>query len=289
MKSIKKGLAAALLTGALTTPALADVDLKVLVFLYKDVEIDEYVFVIKEIDIEAYVYRELDNDAEAYAFANVLNIGNFVGRQVRGTNDSTVTREATILSSIGDGTADGDNDGVTQVNQDVGNMVNQGNLAAYGLTGDADAVTVAEASADQINTGNVVAWGQVGDLDPDDPLTAISITALIDGSVIGNDGITQVNQNAGNMNNQTNMLALAAGLESDENGGDEGMVALAEADLGQFNVGNTVVEFNTTKSATMNGSINTNRGVTHVNQAVGNNTNQANLVSVSVNLTGVTP
>ena len=271
MKSIKYGLATALLAGAFTSPALADVDLFVIVHKDKDVYIDEDVYIYKDIYIDVYVDLVLDHDAEAYALANVTNVGNFVGRDTPNAISADIDRTNTITGSIND------NDGAVQVNQDTGNMVNQANLVSYGLTGDGDAVTTAEASADQFNLGNVVAWGPV-ETEPTDDIT---ISATIATSVNGNEGIVGVNQNAGNMNNQTNAVALAVGLGNVD---DEGMVALAEADLGQFNAGNFVTEVNSVKTGTISGSVTGNSGITHVNQAVGNNSNQANFVAVSVTL-----
>jgi uncharacterized membrane protein YdcZ (DUF606 family) len=83
-----------------------------------------------------------------------------------------------------------------------------------------------------------------------------------------------VNQNAGNMNNQLNALAMAVGLGS--------KWALSEAALGQSNIGNTIVALNTVKSDTITGSVNDNTGVIGVNQTVGNMNNQASVVSMAV-------
>jgi hypothetical protein len=94
-----------------------------------------------------------------------------------------------------------------------------------------------------------------------------------------------VNQATGNNNNQANGLAIAVGLRPG------GGVAIAEADLGQFNTYNTVLESNDAggsdaqvginKSATITGSVNDNTGVIGVNQTVGNMANQANIVAIA--------
>jgi hypothetical protein len=91
------------------------------------------------------------------------------------------------------------------------------------------------------------------------------------------------------MNNQSNVLALAF---SERPGG----VALAEADLGQFNQTNVSLESDgqhvvgesvvgdgvgVNKTASIIGSINGNTGIVGVNQAAGNMANQANIVSFS--------
>jgi hypothetical protein len=76
-------------------------------------------------------------------------------------------------------------------------------------------------------------------------------------------------------------------------------VAIAEADLGQFNTLNHVGESNTVnasgaigtvgihKNATVTGSLNGDIGIFGVNQTVGNNGNQANIVSIAAIGTGL--
>ena len=59
---------------------------------------------------------------------------------------------------------------------------------------------------------------------------------------------------------------------------------LAESDLGQVKSGNLVSEFHATKTAQIENSVNGNVGVVGVNQAVGNNSNQANVVSIAATL-----
>ena len=106
--------------------------------------------------------------------------------------------------------------------------------------------------------------------------------ALIDNSVNHNVGVSYVNQATGNNTNQLNELAVAFSER------DTG-VAIAEADLGQFNTGNHVGEGATVasapiginKNATVTASLNGNTGIFGVNQSVGNNGNQANIVSVA--------
>jgi hypothetical protein len=99
---------------------------------------------------------------------------------------------------------------------------------------------------------------------------------IITDSINGNEGVTEVNQAAGNMNNQLNAAAIAVCLD--------GAVALSEADLGQASWGNIVLEYNTDKTALISGSVNSNTGVTFVNQTSGNMANQANNLSLSASL-----
>ena len=97
--------------------------------------------------------------------------------------------------------------------------------------------------------------------------------STITGSINHNVGVTNVNQAAGQMNNQMNATAVAVCLD--------GAVALSETDLGQYSIGNQVYETYTTKTASILGSINENRGVTFVNQTSGNMANQGNALSLS--------
>jgi hypothetical protein len=92
--------------------------------------------------------------------------------------------------------------------------------------------------------------------------------------VNGNTGITQVNQAPGNINNQANGMSLAFTLY---NG-----IALSDTALGQWNSGQTVTEEGVSKFALISGSVNTNTGVTQVNQAAGVLANQSNVVSLAV-------
>jgi hypothetical protein len=153
------------------------------------------------------------------------------------------------------------------LNQDVGNMVNQANVVAVAVTDTSTAFADAQAAVSQYNQRNSSRQEEV--LNVEDP----DRTATILGSVNNNAGIVGVNQNAGNMNNQTNAVALAVGIGS--------QVALAESVLGQVNTGNTVLEVETLKVDRIADSINTNSGIVGVNQSSGNMNNQASAVSFS--------
>jgi hypothetical protein len=85
--------------------------------------------------------------------------------------------------------------------------------------------------------------------------------------------VVGVNQNAGNMNNQANLLAMSVGVGS--------QFALSESALGQVTVGNTVIEVTTVKFGVIAGSMNGNSGVVGVNQSVGNMNNQASAISIA--------
>jgi hypothetical protein len=138
---------------------------------------------------------------------------------------------------------------------------------------------------------------------------------LIQTSVTGNSGITTVNQSAGNMNNQGNLVSIAwanvgggpgttppdPNVPNDPNntGHANSQVAgeqiLGDGPTGEFvtengvrrhvvssGLGNTVDTSNVPfRDAVITGSVNSNSGITQVNQAAGNINNQANGMSLA--------
>jgi hypothetical protein len=277
------GLALVLGLG-LALPALADVDVTATVDKTKTITIDEVVNINKYVGLDVRVVITAPGMAEANAIVNQVNQDNVVDQAVNPTegpldpnrlyvNDRFSTIDASILRNIG----------ITGVNQDSGNANNQANAIAIAVT-DTEAVANSQADAEQVNQGNSVnARGTLGD----PPLsTPPQKQDLLNASVLGNVGVTGVNQSVGNMNNQANAVAIAAGLWTVDAAGVQSggvIVALAEADLGQLNANNSVTEHSTVKLDWINGSINNNHGVTSVNQSAGNMNNQANIVSISIN------
>jgi len=165
------------------------------------------------------------------------------------------------------------NVGIVGVNQDSGNMNNQGNafaVAVVDVTG-VGAFANPQAAAEQVNYGNFV-WEV-------DPTIVLRKQDLLINAVNNNQGIVGVNQSVGNMNNQGNAVAIAAGLLRDTVGGV--VIALAEADLGQVNAENIVLEQASQKLDWIQDSINNNHGITSVNQSAGNMNNQGNVVAIS--------
>jgi hypothetical protein len=119
-------------------------------------------------------------------------------------------------------------------------------------------------------------------------------TDLITGSVLGNLGITSVNQSSGNNNNQGTVISF--GLDATDppdppGGGDppppSALRGFAESQVaGSQHITNNTI--NTVsiifRDALIAGSINNNIGITAVNQAAGNVNNQANAISLGVSL-----
>jgi len=289
-------LAVMLVGTAWSGAALADVFVHA--DIDKDKDVTEEVFIQIRKNITVLVnYNEVDliGDAEAHTLVNQENSNNLVDDAVG--NEPGDLGDDIELDALIDGSITG-NSGVVGVNQDVGNMVNQGNAVSLAETVSTSSVTTSQAHGEQNNHNNIsrqeerLVWlldGVIGDGEVVDgePLDATDLafaalnpdrldpdkTALINNSVNSNVGIVGVNQNAGNNNNQGNGVALAVGIGSH--------VALAEADLGQFNANNTVEAFETLHTDNITDSINTNSGVVQVNQTTGNNNNQGSMISFS--------
>lgn len=278
MRRAMIALALAALVGAPPAPAVADVFVTVEVNKEKDVAVLELVEKFKFVRIEVSMEQALQGAAEAQALANQRNTDNtsreadpeVVGPLGAGEidpNDMLIFKHALISDSINGNT------GVVGVNQDVGNMVNQANVVALATTNSETALTHAQAEVDQVNAGNSSFHRETTAFDIGDPEGNPNLTATIADSINANAGVVGVNQNAGNMNNQANLVAMSVGLGSH--------FALSESALGQVNVANHVVEAQTVKFDVITGSANGNTGVVGVNQSVGNMNNQASAVSVA--------
>jgi hypothetical protein len=264
MKKLLTVIAVALFAGALAVPASANVDALVYVNIEKNVNIFENINKWKDVDVDVYFDNDLiDGAAEATSLINQENIQNIADVLMDG--DDGFADDA-LDASIDSGSVSGNN-GITQVNQDVGVGANQGNVLSLAVTNAETSFADAQSTVDQKNVQNSALL--VGPFTPDHP----ERTAVISDSVNGNIGITQVNQNAGNWVNQANAASVALG----DSGG--AILALADAFLGQVNSGNFVDAFITTKQNDILNSVNGNSGVTMVNQASGNNINQGTAIS----------
>ena len=290
------GSALALALLAYSLPASADVEVFASIQKTKDITVTENITITKTVDLTVNALElHYGSAAEADAIVNQENARNRVDSSLEqldanlaDVNNFGIDLDASITDSINDNT------GIVDVNQDVGNMTNQGNQVALAVAvpesgAEASPVVVnSQSEAEQINSDNAVWHGEdPGSLDTEDPFVignpdGNNENAVIDGSINDNIGIVNVNQNAGNMNNQANSEALAVAT-------DLAGVALSEAALGQVNTNpvNTengfpaVFEFGVTKNASLTGSLNGNTGVGGVNQASGNMANQANIFSLA--------
>jgi hypothetical protein len=296
-------LALILLAGA--TPAKADVNVVADIQKTKLITVHETIDITKVVDIVVSAIITPDAAAEAQALMNVSNHGAVVGGPRNSTTDQNtpatldnriphVTDFHLRLSALMDGSGNG-NTGVWGFNQDVGNMTNQGNVVSVAGITDLPSFADAQAEADQSDTNNTVTdieIARVNGLELGNVTDATHVgintvtggafdaekTATIHDSVNKNSGVMNVNQNAGNMNNQTNGVAAAVGLQA--------QVAMSESALGQTNSGNKVFEVETVKRGLIDGSINGNTGIVNVNQSTGNMNNQGNVVSLAATVSG---
>ena len=281
---------AAVLTAGMAAPVLADVDVTVLVSKDKTITVTESLNKDVTVTIDVDVLVDLQRAAEAIALVNQTVEDNTVDRNVSvtgGDDGQSVLRFATINGPNSSSVTG--NQGVTGVNQDVGVMTNQGNIWSVAVSDDdptspPDTFTDAQAEVDQVTNRNIVNMDAV---EPTTDLDQVIFDGLIENSVNTNTGLTAVNQNTGNMNNQVNAVALAAGLFGA--GSTAGplfggaTVAMAEAALGQETTNNRVTEGaddGNSHVAAMVGSVRGNTGVTQVNQASANMGNQGNVVAV---------
>jgi hypothetical protein len=220
--------------------------------------------------------------AEADAIVNVVNRDNTVGPDLvigdLPQDDRNVRRTNRIANSILN------NRGIVGVNQDTGDNNNQANVVALAFTDFPDSLVNAQVAVDQLNTGNKAFHREDFPAGVVLPPTSIPVALfhtnveLVD-SVNFNIGIVGVNQNGGNNNNQTNAVAVAAGLDAG--------LALAETALGQENSNNLVEDRNTLKRELIQSSVNNNTGVVSVNQSAGANNNQSGAVSIAASTTAV--
>ena len=289
--------------GIMAAPALADVDVFATVDKDKVISVTENISITKFVTVNVEFITTFEGLSEADALVNATTSGHTVLLSLGGSlpndgpNDDFRKRVANITTSIV-----GNTGVILQVNEAVGDNVNQGNVVSGSFT-DLPAgpdpaaiqsvVTWSEAFVDQKSTNNTVKMaatlpgvpGPGGRPIPRDPLnpTVFSdfhIRAALDRSVTGNTGVIHVNQNAGTNTNQHNVLAFAVGLSSG--------LALGEAGLGQENSGNDVEDFNTYKSAQILASVNTNTGVVGVNQNSGHNNNQAAVINIAATTAATT-
>jgi hypothetical protein len=263
---MKKLLLSTAAVATLLTVALSPMSAFADVFVTASITKTKVVTVVETINIDKFVYvfvnaaYTLAGAAEADAIMNVTNSDNHITGQHVGlvdtVDDYRLYSDANITGSVNGGT------GVAGINQDAGNMVNQGNVVSVAAIADEpDAFIDAQAETDQKNTFNTLVDSE--GLDPNGGGGfAPRKTATISGSINTNAGIVDLNQNAGNANNQSNADAIGIALG--------GVLALSEAALGQVNAHNDVDEVQTVRRGLIENSIAGNTGIVKVNQATGN-------------------
>jgi hypothetical protein len=278
--------------------ALADVFVTATITKDKDVFVNEQIEKFKFVDIFVEGFFEFQNAAEAMAIVNVRNSDNIVsasqdpqlgspppsdaadGDPIPGVTSFGINLRSVISDSINDNT------GLIGVNNDSGNISNQGNVQSFAVLDDLPnpvtglahrSFANAQAEVDQKNNRNFTEEWEVfprdADGNPDIPAALANPNHLaeISGSINDNQGTVGVNNNAGNLNNQTNVLALTVGLGS--------AFGLTESALGQENTDNRTLQVETVKIARLDNSASFNTGVVMVNNAAGDMNNQGTAIS----------
>jgi len=301
MRNTQTAVAALLLLGGMAAPALADVTAIADISKTETITVNESITITKLATITVVLggglvsgpESTLQNTplllpgaAEANALANVTDTFNVTGPDfLVGTTGNARNDKAT--SDID--TSVNSNQGIVQLNQDSGNNSNQGNNVALAFTAVQKSFADAEAGASQDNEHNFASSRGTTSLPfttspPPDPASLpasdFNTISIINGSINSNLGIVGVNQNSGNMNNQTNEVAIAIGVNP--------LLALGEASLGQENTHNFVKAANSVRSDQMTGSVDSNHGIVNVNQSAGNMNNQATTFAIAAAINGDT-
>ncbi|MGE0743684.1 MAG: hypothetical protein AB7K86_00495 [Rhodospirillales bacterium] len=282
MKKALLGTTALAVALGFASVALADADVDAHIDFNKYVNVDEILYVEKALFIKAQPKLTPAGAAEAAAVANIGHNGNYFNTPTSGessavslSGDQRIILDAKITDAVHS------NSGVISVNYDIGIMNNQGNLVSMGVTQSATAAADSQAETSQHNNGNAMtelgAWGYSNNTTDGMPNGALVFrsrrTATLENTVHSQTGITGLNQTSGVMNNQTNSVALAVGLNS--------TVALSEAALGQAASENTVNVADFSYANTVTNAVRNNTGITHVNQASGNLNNQSSTIAFS--------
>ncbi|MFH0809885.1 MAG: hypothetical protein V2A77_05390 [Pseudomonadota bacterium] len=155
--------------------------------------------------------------------------------------------------------------GIVSVNQSPGNNNNQGNAVSFScVEADGGTALMADGSAQVLNRDNL--------LEATDMMRA---NVMDRGAFQDFTGALQINQSAGNLNNQNNILCIAAG--------GHGVVAMTDAALGQQVAGNTIHEMRVMKQDIIAaGAFNNTSGVVSINQSSGCGNNQTNIIVISL-------
>jgi hypothetical protein len=166
--------------------------------------------------------------------------------------------------------------GVAQVNQASGYLNNQGNILAAGLTGKIGdqqtfGISMVEAAVEKTNRNNQLA------------LTDNVTTDNIQDSFNAFQGLAQVNQASGHLNNQNNVVVLGTNLNT------SGLSAENDTFLSMSNTDN-LLSVSATANVPASGVISTSNimdsynaftGVAQVNQTSGALNNQTNITSIA--------
>lgn len=271
---------AMIVAAGLATPAMADVQVVGTVDVNKDIVITVETNKDKDVDVNVDFDVQLDGSAQSDAIVNATIDNVSVSAIDETVFDQGIDKTVSTIDSVNQNT------GIVQFNQDAGNVSNQGNVmsaAAVFTDEGATQVVMSEAYVDQRvsnsdSTHTEGAANLAGLIDADGSVNldgdfAFDLTADTVNSYNANSGVIMGNQNVGNANNQHNVLSLAVG--------DNAVVALSDAGLGQQSSGNVLRDINSLKTARMTDSMNGNTGIVAVNQTTGAFNNQSTVISVA--------
>lgn len=210
--------------------------------------------ITNDVSIEVNQNANLEHAAEASIMGAAGNTGNVV------SEDRMVMSEASIDSDSFSGVI-----GIISVNQAPGTMNNQGNSVSVPLVKDAAGTLLHSVSA--IN--------QSSSLNEVNANGSFRSNIITDNAFNSASGIIGVNQAAGNLNNQNNIVSVSIGGTP--------TVSLSAADLRAVSGNNKTFETRVIKKDLITGSAFTGvSGIISINQSSGNMNNQVNVVTISV-------
>jgi hypothetical protein len=156
------------------------------------------------------------------------------------------------------------NRGIIGANQNTGNLNNQANVQVIAHVSDGPTIRLGEATVEQRLSDNTIVTSGAARHD------------LIESSFGGTVGIVGINQSAGNLNNQANVVVLTIGKGA-------GVVALEDSTLGKVNTGNKLIPGPAgPRSDVIIGSFAGFRGLAQVSQSAGDLNQISNTMNVSV-------
>lgn len=285
--------ATALVSGVIAAPAFADVNVTVDVDKTKTITILENIDIDKTALITVELIATADGLAQTDLLVNAESNDNVVELLLGGSvlvdddNDPATDPVPSFTKRHGliTGSVNGNTGVILQMNQDVGDNSNQGNLVSASIVDVADdpattevvegSVAHSQVEVEQDALRNNTTWIGTFPTDPDQTNpNSFHVRAEMVGLMNANAGaIIQGNQNAGQNSNQHNAVGLALGIDAG--------VALAEGALGQETSDNEILDLNTFKKSSIVGSMNGNSGIVMFNQNAGHNNNQAAIINVA--------
>lgn len=157
------------------------------------------------------------------------------------------------------------NRGIIGANQNTGNLNNQANVQVIAhVSSEGQVVQLGRVTVEQRLVDNTIMTSGAARAD------------RIENSFGGTVGIVGINQSAGNLNNQANVVVLTFGNGS-------GVAALEDSSLGKVNSGNKLIEGPPgPKSDVLVGSFSGFRGLAQVSQSAGDLNQVSNTMNVSV-------